>query len=641
VNQFKSSTSAAAIVAALLLPSAAEAACSVPSSGLIVVDDMCFYDIAPGAVHSVLADGRSLFDIVNRGELNDNTPGALGALDIRNGFDFSFVNEGAVKAYKSGISIIDSWYFGLENQGTINSETDVGISLGNSSDFDLINSGTIDGAYGAIKAVAVKNFYLLNTETGVIKGGLGSSLDVIGTGEVIVENHGRMESFVSFQSAAHMLNTGYVYSLGTSGGSLELYQRGYIENTFLTVGGNTLYIEPGAHFGSSVEFNNTVDNTIHFAPGSYTLAVKGFAEDDNDVTLYNRYQSLIVTGDPADEAVLDVVQSNGASALPGAIGLQIGAISDIVGGIAPQGGPAGGSTALGYASVPAPTGTAAAGTNLANPAQNDASRFFWLNGVGGGGRDRVSLTDTAHAGLVAGYEIRDGAMRAGFLGGIGQLSNDGQAGTGSVDADTAFAGAYYGGQKGAYDIDALLIAGGLKADTTRGVSGGGNAAAGSYDGWYIAPELAVSRTLALPDGWSLTPSARLRYVGTWLDGYTETGSVQNVRYDDRSSHVVEGSLEVRLGKTHTFGNGMDMRLDLSAALVESLNLGDSTFDATLVNAAFTTSAFSDRSVTGGRFGASAELKLDERTSIHGGGKLGVYSDDSWAWSANGGVKVAF
>ncbi len=640
MNQLKSSTSAAAIVAALLLPSAAEAACSVPSSGLIVVDDMCFYDLGPGTVHSVFADHRSLFDVVNRGEMNDYTPGAYGALDVRYGFDFSFVNEGTMKGYAAGISVFDSWYFGLYNEGTIDSESDSGIAVRHSRDFDLINSGTIDGYYGAIQIVDGENFYLLNTETGVLKGN-GSSLDVSGRGDVTIENHGRMESFVTLRVEARMLNTGYVFGLGTSFKSIELYQSGHIENLAFLTGGNTLYIEPGASFGSSVNFVNTVDNTIHFAPGSYTMAVKGFAEDDNDVTLYNRYQSLIVTGDPSDEAVLDVVQSNGASALPGAIGLQIGAISDIVGGITPQGGPAGNNPALAYAPVPALTGAAAAVTDLANPAQNDATRFFWLNGFGGGGRDRDSLTDTAHAGLVAGYEIRDGAMRAGFLGGIGQLSNDGPAGTGSVDADTAFAGAYYGGQHGAYDIDALVIAGGLKAKTTRGVSGGGDAATGSYDGWYIAPELAVSRKLALADGWSLTPGARLRYVGTWLDGYTETGSVQNVSYDDRSSHVVEASLEVRLGKTHAFDNGMDLRLDLSAALVESLNLGDSSFDATLVNTAFTTSAFTDRSVTGGRFGASAELQLDERTSLYGGGKLGIYSDDSWAWSANGGVKVAF
>jgi outer membrane autotransporter protein len=291
--------------------------------------------------------------------------------------------------------------------------------------------------------------------------------------------------------------------------------------------------------------------------------------------------------------------------------------------------------------VPALTGAAAAVTDLATPAHDDASRFFWLNGFGGGGRDRASLMDTAHSGLVAGYEIRDGAMRAGVLGGIGQLSDDGPAGTGSVDADTAFAGAYYGGQHGAYDIDALLIAGGLRAETTRGVSGGGNAATGSYDGWYIAPELAVSRRLALSDGWSLTPGARLRYVGTWLDGYTETGSVQNVSYDDRSSHVVEGSLEVRLDKTQTFENGMNLRFDLSATLVESLNLGDPRYDATLVNTAFTTSAFADRAVTGGTFEASAELNVTDSFSVYGGGRLAFYSDDSWWWSAKGGVKVGF
>ena len=579
------------MAAVLVLPQAANAACERTDLRKLIIDNNCSYEVVPGNEIAVWARGKTMFDVINRNTLNYDAPGADGPVDIIGSSDFSFVNEGRIDADYIGLSVRTSSYFGLANEGSIYGVYG-GVSIRDSSEFDLINFGTIDGGSDAIRATGVERFYLLNAATGVIKGRFGSSLDVIATGDVIVENYGRMESFVSFQSAARMLNAGYVYTLGTSGGALDLYQRGYIENTFLTVGGNNLYIEPGASFGSSVEFNNTSDNTIYFAPGSYTMAVKGFAEEANDVTLYNRYQSLVVTGDPADEAVLDVVQTNGASALPGAIGLQIGAISDIIGGIAPQGGQSGGSEGtLAYASAPALTGAAAAVTDLAGAGQGDATRFFWLHGFGGGGRDRANLMDTTHAGLVTGYEIRDGAMRAGFLGGIGQLSNDAPSRTGSVDADTAFAGAYYGGQHGAYNVDALIIAGGLRAETIRGVNAG-DSATGSYDGWYVAPELAVSRTLALADGWSVTPGARLRYVGTWLEGYAETGSVQNVSYDDRASHVVEGSLEVKLGKSQDFSNGMALRVDLTAALVESLNLGDRRFDATLVNTTFTPSAFS-------------------------------------------------
>jgi hypothetical protein len=639
VYLFKSSTSAAAIAAALLLPQTANAACDRLDPRKLFVDDHCLYEIDRGDEMAVLSRGKTMFDVVNRNTLDYGAPGATGPVDFRDSTDFSFVNEGAIDAYQVGLSVRDSRYFGLANEGSIYGYN-AAISIRNSSEFDLINSGTVDSQGSAIVANGVERFYLLNTETGVIKGRLGSSLEVNGIGEIIVENYGRMENIVSFQSAARMLNAGYIDTLGTSGGSLELHQRGYIENAYLTVGGNTLYIEPGASFGSSVEFNNTAGNKIYFAPGSYTMAVKNFVEADNDVTLYNRYQSLVVTGDPADEAVLDVVQSNGASALPGVIGQQIGAISDIVGGISPQGGALNSNTALAYASEPTLTGAAAAITDVVSSLSYEASRFFWLTGYGGGGRDQANLTDTAHAGLVTGYEIRDGVIRAGFLGGIGRLSNDGPPGTGSVDADTAFAGAYYGGRYGAYDVNALLVAGGLRAETTRVVSVG-DPATGSYNGWYVAPELAASHTLAYADGWSLTPGARLRYVGTWLGSYSETGSVQNVSYDDRWSHVVEASLQMRLGKAQTFENGMNLRFDLSAALVESLNLGAPRYDATLVNAAFTTSAFADRAVTGGTFEASAELNVTDSFSVYGGGRLAFYSDDSWWWSAKGGIKVDF
>jgi hypothetical protein len=105
--------------------------------------------------------------------------------------------------------------------------------------------------------------------------------------------------------------------------------------------------------------------------------------------------------------------------------------------------------------------------------------------------------------------------------------------------------------------------------------------------------------------------------------------------------VVEASLQMRLGKAQTFENGMNLRFDLSVALVESLNLGAPRFDATLVDTAFATSAYADRAVTGGTFEASAELNVTDSFSVYGGGRLAFYSDDSWWWSAKGGVKVGF
>jgi hypothetical protein len=186
-----------------------------------------------------------------------------------------------------------------------------------------------------------------------------------------------------------------------------------------------------------------------------------------------------------------------------------------------------GSGALGYAEEKKDTPATAAIKKIAdNTAVDKFGNLLWLRAFGGQTYDNGNDTTASNYGVAAGIGHQFDFGRFGVLGGIGRMINRSNDGSGKVTGDTGFGGVYLRREMAGLTFDTSLIAGGIHSRSTREFSGSDDAT-GTFNGWYISPEVAVSKKIALgAPGWSVTPAAKLRYTAGFYRGYTETGSSQ-------------------------------------------------------------------------------------------------------------------
>jgi hypothetical protein len=62
---------------------------------------------------------------------------------------------------------------------------------------------------------------------------------------------------------------------------------------------------------------------------------------------------------------------------------------------------------------------------------------------------------------------------------------------------------------------------------------------GSYDGWFVNPELTLGVEIPLVGGVKLVPSASVGYAGLYLGGLTESGSQAAVTLAARDIELVD------------------------------------------------------------------------------------------------------
>ncbi len=98
-----------------------------------------------------------------------------------------------------------------------------------------------------------------------------------------------------------------------------------------------------------------------------------------------------------------------------------------------------------------------------------------------------------------------------------------------------FAGLYGRRELGQWAFDLGFTAGTIGNKSARYINGTGGleTANAAFNGVFIAPEAAASYTYQIDPAWTLTPTARLRYTGSFYGAYAETGSSQNITYGPR------------------------------------------------------------------------------------------------------------
>ncbi|MGB6540197.1 MAG: autotransporter domain-containing protein [Xanthobacteraceae bacterium] len=257
----------------------------------------------------------------------------------------------------------------------------------------------------------------------------------------------------------------------------------------------------------------------------------------------------------------------------------------------------------------------------------------------------LAATDTAYGAAIGVDRTFASNVRLGAFigGGFGQEAVE-------FNTQTINTNYFYGGLYGHVDwaaqfLDFALYGGGMGNNSTRGVAdnlvpGGFGNATGSYGGWFLSPELIYGIHIPMND-YVLTPRATVRYVGGVLDGYTETGSAQNLTVGQQAINDVEERIEVEFSKVMPVSFGGTVKTTGSVGAIGLERIGNPNINTILLgqNLSFVTPGLND--AIGAVFGAGFQYRPTASVSLYVNAEGTVMSDKSVSGAVTGGARVAF
>jgi hypothetical protein len=262
------------------------------------------------------------------------------------------------------------------------------------------------------------------------------------------------------------------------------------------------------------------------------------------------------------------------------------------------------------------------------------------------GADTTLDRNYIFSGVALGYDaIRSKDIVIGLLGGYGQTSITADAeSTQSFNntSDGGFLGLY--GQKRWKDwaFDFALYGGVQSFQQQRYVNDnlaylGNSSTQASFQGWWLAPELAATVKLAEVNGWSLLPTARLRYAQQWMGGYTETGGgAANASVSGRNVTIGQSFVGVGTRKTikTILGKNTKMVLDGQVGYMYRGAVGDDTVDVTMIGQSLSLpTEISSRNAVAVSAGVALDLSSAVTLKIRGDAAAGGgmnYVGGGWA-----------
>lgn len=290
-----------------------------------------------------------------------------------------------------------------------------------------------------------------------------------------------------------------------------------------------------------------------------------------------------------------------------------------------------------------------------------APNRFWIEGFGAFRQDDGgqigSDFDHLTGGLVAGVDVPlDAGTSLGAMAGFAASTSENEINTQSTDTTSYFAGVYASTQALGLAWDASLTIGYSDYDQQRVtannlVAGGLETANADFDGWFINPQLTMTREAANPlvgaglgsliATQTLEQSLTFSYAGLFLDGYTETGTTNPLNLDDRSVHVasVRAALALPFEATHADGSLTTLRL--IGGVEARTQFGDGDVTGTLLGQSVSTTLDDDDASLGGFLGLSAEYQATTGFTAYADAEGLLETDASWQLSARAGLRIAF
>src|SRR5450631_3755200 len=453
--------------------------------------------------------------------------------------------------------------------------------------------------------------------------------------------------------------------------------------TALFVEGQGTLINSGSIIGTggtAIDFSQSFSDSLTFLPGSRIVGAILLGDGDTVNVQTGRGISSMLTFTPNGAFSLSaggtqpfVISGNQIATLdPTAFALAdrslmnvTGGISALVqnrfGGMAPVGSGAGVSSFAPAAATATEAFNSIPSLAIAYAPETPAFKAPPFAGVGittvwtgafGGIRHQsadgamLGATDSAiGAALGVDRQVAPDLKLGGFIGGgAGRLAVD--LNSQSVATDYIFGGAYGRFDWASQFADFMLYGGRTSSNSSRTVAnnlapGGLETATARYDGFFISPDIAYGWRLPVGSRYTLTPTARLRYVAGFFDGFGETGSAQNLSVGSRTIQDFEQRFELDLSRTMTVGANDTLKAGLHVGAIGLERVGDTTVNTVLLgqNLAFVTPGKAN--AFGGLAGTSFDFASHQHISVFGALEGIWMNDRSTTVTAKAGLRGAF
>lgn len=233
-------------------------------------------------------------------------------------------------------------------------------------------------------------------------------------------------------------------------------------------------------------------------------------------------------------------------------------------------------------------------------------------------------------------------LRLGVFAGGGSFDDAIDVNAGSAKSDIAFGGLHSRYAAGAVFLDAALIGGALRNNTSRNVNNnmtadGLETAKTSFAGWFVEPAVVLGYRYAFLDGWSLTPALKVRYLGAGHGGYTETGSAANLTVSGRVLQDLEERAEFALSRIFRLENETELRVGTHGGVLGLERTGGTAIDGTLLGQNISFAAPGKDHVTGAYGGLDLDFSIGGNLSLFASGEYTATNDSATLVTANGGV----